>query len=226
MRANSPLRGPPPLADRAVFIVGPRRLQNKLMAFFLENQTGATCVSVPDFTHIAASAKDDNHEARLALWDCLGKDLHTCIQEIDEKIGELLPHDFLGLFNLRGGLGIEEDALVRGAKGFFYEHEPVEVFTKGIETIFNEGLWISRKILTEYIERNRHRKHPPKENAAGLTRREYDVLSLVSVGATNKDVANELCISRHTVKCHLYNIFKKIGVTNRFQVARWAAKNL
>jgi len=65
-----------------------------------------------------------------------------------------------------------------------------------------------------------------KDDRLLLTQREIEILALVAVGARNEEVADELCISPHTVKSHLHNIFKKIDVPNRLQAALWAAKNL
>ena len=59
-----------------------------------------------------------------------------------------------------------------------------------------------------------------------LTHREIEILSLLAVGAKNEEIADKLYISTNTVKTHIYNIFKKINVTNRLQAALWAAKNL
>lgn len=213
-------------AGKEIFIVGPRRLQNQIMATFLESQTGATCVSVPDFVHVASPGREKNHPPRIALYDCLGKGLKACMQMIDDKIGVLLPFDFVVLFNLRNGIGIEERALGQGVRGFFYDHDPLEVFPKGIETIFNNELWVSRKILTRYVVNNGYSNKKGKKRPAGLTRRECEILLLVSSGASNRDVADRLGISFHTVKTHLYNIFKKIGVRDRFQAALWGANSL
>jgi LuxR family transcriptional regulator of csgAB operon len=59
-----------------------------------------------------------------------------------------------------------------------------------------------------------------------LSRRETEILGMVAVGAKNDEIANKLCISPHTVKTHLYNIYKKIHVGDRLQAVLWAAKHL
>lgn len=58
-----------------------------------------------------------------------------------------------------------------------------------------------------------------------LTRRELDVLKLLSFGMYNKEVAEKLNISERTVKNHVSNIFKKIEVTDRTQAAVFAIRN-
>jgi DNA-binding CsgD family transcriptional regulator len=65
-----------------------------------------------------------------------------------------------------------------------------------------------------------------KRDATGITPREAQILAMVAVGAKNEEIADKLCISPHTVKTHIYNLCKKIGVPNRLQAALWAAKNL
>jgi DNA-binding NarL/FixJ family response regulator len=57
---------------------------------------------------------------------------------------------------------------------------------------------------------------------ASLTRREIEVLNIVSEGRTNAEVAARLWVSEPTIKFHLSNIFRKLGVTNRTEAAHWA----
>ena len=63
------------------------------------------------------------------------------------------------------------------------------------------------------------------EDIKKLTRRELEVLKLLSVGMYNRGIAEKLTISERTVKNHVSNIFKKIKVNDRTQAAIFAIKN-
>ena len=54
-----------------------------------------------------------------------------------------------------------------------------------------------------------------------LTARQHEVLQLVADGMTNKEIAEQLIITEHTVERHLSEIYQKLAVTNRVQAARW-----
>jgi ATP/maltotriose-dependent transcriptional regulator MalT len=56
-----------------------------------------------------------------------------------------------------------------------------------------------------------------------LTGREIEVLRLIALGATNREISAELEISQHTVKSHVIHIFTKIGVNDRAQASAWGA---
>ncbi|MDB1122860.1 response regulator transcription factor [Vibrio algarum] len=59
-----------------------------------------------------------------------------------------------------------------------------------------------------------------------LTQREIQVLERLRLGLSNNKLADELFVSEHTVKSHLYKIFKKIKVSNRTQAIAWTHKYL
>ncbi|TOG57194.1 helix-turn-helix transcriptional regulator, partial [Vibrio parahaemolyticus] len=59
-----------------------------------------------------------------------------------------------------------------------------------------------------------------------LTRREIQVLKMLKEGGSNMEIADSLFISEHTIKSHLYNIFRKLEVKNRTQATSWAKRNL
>lgn len=213
------------LDNRMIIIIGPRSLQNGLMGHFLEEKTGAKCVAIADPSRIPAMDDEGGSDTRLILSDCLEKDLDSCIADLESYGEAVLSRDYVVLFNVSPGLKIEENALRRGVKGFFYEPDPLEVFPRGLGAILNGEIWVSRDIMTKFIPDDKG-ADPDRMEASVLTPREIEILSLVAIGAKNEEIAEKLFISSNTVKTHIYNIFKKIDVPNRLQAALWAAKNL
>ena len=67
---------------------------------------------------------------------------------------------------------------------------------------------------------------PPREEQPtetwGLTRRELEILGLVAEGLSNAQVARTLWVTEQTVKFHLSNTYRKLGVSNRTEASRWA----
>ena len=196
------------------------------MASFLTQETQAECVIGEDAGIIPEPGQQTPESDKLILWDAKGKVPDECLGELEQE-DSLLDRFFVALFNVSLGFEYEEKAVARGIRGFFYEQDPLELFPKGIRAIFHGELWVSREILTKYILDNRRDDFltiDDKETI--LTPREVEILTLISIGAKNEDIANKLCISPNTVKTHIYNIFKKINVPNRLQAALWAVKNL
>ena len=72
--------------------------------------------------------------------------------------------------------------------------------------------------------RRREGSHQQKKYV--LSTREREVLQMIADGASNDAIAVNLCVSIHTVRSHVYRIFKKIEVSNRQQASLWAAQHL
>ena len=214
------------LTGRLIYIIGPAILQNELMAFFLEQQTGAKCLTGENLRSVRGIDDDHTDQPNLVFWDCQGKDPESLLAELKSHGQKTLSRIFVALFNVSPSWGIEEKAVVRGVRGFFYEQDPLDRFPKGVGAIFDGELWVSREIMSKCILKGKRQDALPKGDTIGLTRREIEILAMVAVGARNDEIADKLCISPHTVKTHIYNIFKKIGVPNRLQAALWAAKYL
>lgn len=62
----------------------------------------------------------------------------------------------------------------------------------------------------------------PRSAAGDLTSRQVEVLALVAAGRTNREIAEELVVSEHTVRRHLQNIFARVGVTSRAAATAFA----
>lgn len=61
---------------------------------------------------------------------------------------------------------------------------------------------------------------------SGLTRREAEIAGYVNKGLSNKEVGNALFVTEKTVKFHLTNIYKKLGVKSRAQLIVWCAPRM
>jgi DNA-binding NarL/FixJ family response regulator len=68
-------------------------------------------------------------------------------------------------------------------------------------------------------------RQPEAVKTEWLTQREQEVLALLARGSTNKDIAERLCVSEHTVRAHLRGIMQKLQVSNRVQAAALAWRN-
>jgi DNA-binding NarL/FixJ family response regulator len=63
------------------------------------------------------------------------------------------------------------------------------------------------------------------DDGVGLTRREREILALVSEGHSNRELAQMIWVTEQTVKFHLSNIYRKLDVSNRTEASRWAHKH-
>jgi DNA-binding NarL/FixJ family response regulator len=78
--------------------------------------------------------------------------------------------------------------------------------------------------LGERIERRLGRRAAGQLEHAGLSRREVEVLRLVSVGRTNREIARELFLSPRTIDMHVRNVLTKLGCRSRTEATRRAAE--
>jgi LuxR family transcriptional regulator, positive regulator of biofilm formation len=210
----------------AFYIVGHRRLENELMASYLEWKTGDPCVVAEKINHIPTDNPKNNGQPKLVFWDCHKKDLKNLLTELRSYNTHKQSENYIVLFNVPTDLEFEKKFVIEGIHGFFYEHDPLDVFLKGVKTVINGRLWLSRDMMTKCIFEGTGKDNSSKSQIENLSQRQIEILALVTVGATNDEIADRLCISPHTVKTHLYRIFKKINVPNRVQAALWAAQNL
>ena len=209
-----------------VYIVGPRKLQNEAIASCLERETGDQCFVFGDINHIPADDPKDSSQRRLVLLDCQGKDKKRLLAELRPYLRQRGFANHVALFNVSRDQGIEQSCVPEGIRGFFYEEDQLEIFLKGVKAVREGDWWLSREIMIKCILEGTEGDVSSRPGSEILTQRQTEILAQVAVGASNDEIAENLNVSPHTVKTHLYNIFKKIKVTNRLQAALWAAKHL
>jgi two-component system, NarL family, nitrate/nitrite response regulator NarL len=115
------------------------------------------------------------------------------------------------------------EALRLGSRGIVFKNMSSQLLYKSIRMVMDGGYWVGRGVVSDLVESLRVADEPDRVPSKcsnyGLTHREYEILSTVVDGYTNKDIAEKFAISEQTVKHHLTNIFEKVGVTNRLELA-------
>lgn len=210
--------------DIDVHIMGPRKLQNRLMVSFLQRTTGLKCTYGTDLD-LSSVLDKKNDRPFLILWDCLESDFDNLWIQLGVGLNTRHKASLNALFNVRPHTELEYEALSRGVRGIFFKNDPPDMFVKGVPAILKGELWFSREALIKCLLRAKDSQEPLKQADTPLTFRETEVLTMVACGLPNPDIARKLCISQSTVKNHLYNIYGKIDVSNRFQATVWASEN-
>lgn len=110
-----------------------------------------------------------------------------------------------------------------GADGYIIKDAESDSLIKAIRDVYSGETYIHPNLSTKLVRGLNNQGK--KEDVPRLTRREYEVLTLIAEGLNNRDIASSLFISEKTVKNHVSNIFKKIDVNDRTQAAIYAYKN-
>ena len=119
------------------------------------------------------------------------------------------------------------EALELGARGVVLKEAATELLFKAIRSVVAGQYWVGRDTVTDIVRLLRERRasaarHEPTP-AERLTPRERGIVALVAAGASNREVAEKLSLAEDTVKHHISNIFDKVGVSNRAELAAYAA---
>ena len=120
------------------------------------------------------------------------------------------------------------EALQLGARGVVLKHNVAELLP-AIEAVMAGKYWIQGKSVSNVVQVVDDLMRAGKESAAAnrfrLTARELQIIALITQGCTNRDLAQALHITEETVKRHLTNIYNKVGMSNRLELALFALEH-
>lgn len=117
------------------------------------------------------------------------------------------------------------EALQLGARGVVLKDSATQILLKSIRAVMNGEYWVGRESVANLVQYLRTLVAPssyPHRNKYRLTPRELEIISTVVAGFANKEIAQYFKISEDTVKHHLSNIFDKVGVSSRLELALFA----
>jgi DNA-binding NarL/FixJ family response regulator len=111
-------------------------------------------------------------------------------------------------------------ALSAGAKGYLAEEASPAEFKRAIREVHAGSVWVPRRVMACFIERataSSRRLQPRCEDR--ISEREREVLRLLVSGCSNREIAGELGIIERTVKAHVAQLLRKVGVQNRIALS-------
>ena len=121
----------------------------------------------------------------------------------------------------------EEDyvrAIMAGARGIILKDTSADLLFKAIRKVQQGEVWLDRKttaaVLREFASPDRPASSSRDE--PNLSKRELEIVGYVAQGFRNKEIAGRMFISEQTVKNHLHNVFEKVGVSDRLELALYA----
>src|SRR5205814_1253513 len=127
-------------------------------------------------------------------------------------------------------------AMKLGTSGIVLKQTATELLIKSIRKVHAGEIWLDSHTTAAVIRQfvaNDEAAAPPIPAAAPmrererspLSQREREIVALVAQGFKNKEMAEKMFISEQTVKNHLHNIFDKLGVSDRLELALYAIHN-
>jgi len=116
------------------------------------------------------------------------------------------------------------DSLRAGADGYLLKDVVPEDLAKAIVTVAGGGSLLAPLVLRKVVDQFAH--PPPKEGKLRdrLTPRELEVLRPLALGLSNREIAEQLCITEKTVKSHVGSILSKLQVGDRRQAMLYAIR--
>ena len=113
-------------------------------------------------------------------------------------------------------------AMRLGARGVVLKQSATEVLLKSIHRVHAGEIWLDNRMTAEVLNAFSVAGAAPRSEKPLLSDREKEIVHLVVQGFRNKEIGVKLFIGEQTVKNHLHNIFDKLGVSDRLELALYA----
>lgn len=188
-------------------------LQTSLLAKLIGEETESDCLA-------CTSLKDVPKSTTLLLIDCNSQSMET-LRGIAQQFHNQASESTAALLNAEYESEHENLLDWPCISGLFYTDTDEEQLIRGLKCLLAGDYWVPRRLLHHFMDKNRRPPTSVDRPRSKLTKREKQILKFIHDGATNSDISENLGVSEHTVKSHLYNVYKKIGVRNRMEAGNW-----
>ncbi len=113
------------------------------------------------------------------------------------------------------------EAFRAGARGIFSRHESVETLGKAVHSVHHGQIWANSQQMACAVEALASSHNVRAVDAQGLnllSQRELQVVRCLAEGLSNREIAEHLGLSQHTIKNYLFRVFDKLGVSSRVEL--------
>lgn len=121
---------------------------------------------------------------------------------------------------------LEEEQLVEalrlGVGGVVLKEMAPHLLVEAVREVYSGGSWLDKGSVSRVVSRLLEKDEAGREDHPLLTPRELEVVRMVARGLRNRAIAEQLFISEGTVKIHLHNIYQKLGIDGRLELAVYA----
>lgn len=125
------------------------------------------------------------------------------------------------------------EAMKLGCCGILLKENPPNLIEKSINRVHGGEIWLDSNTTAAVIRHfaapgdypAAHTNGKPTRERAQLSQREREIIILIAQGYKNKEIAEKMFITEQTVKNHLHNVFDKLGVSDRLELALYAIHN-
>ncbi len=127
------------------------------------------------------------------------------------------------------------EAMKLGCAGILHKDVPVSLIEKSILKVYAGEIWLDSNTTAAVMRKFANPAEPPAPGGpvngktprerAQLSQREREIIVLIAQGYKNKEIAEKMFITEQTVKNHLHNVFDKLGVSDRLELALYAIHN-
>lgn len=123
---------------------------------------------------------------------------------------------------------LDDDQLLRavrlGARGIVLKDMAPQLLVEAVRTVHGGGYWLEKGLGSRALLRLLEKESESGQRPRRLTPRELEIVRLVSRGLRNRAIGETLHITEGTVKIHLHNIYEKLGIGSRLELARFAQR--
>jgi two-component system, NarL family, response regulator LiaR len=143
--------------------------------------------------------------------------------EATRRIKETNPHSKVLVLTQHDNKEYIFSVLQAGAAGYVLKRAGGAELIAGIRGVYEEGAYLPPRVAREVVS---HYVHPPAGDSAipHISEREKEVLVLIAEGKSNREIAEQLCVSVKTVMVHRGNIMEKLDIHSRTELVKYAIR--